>query len=769
MEEGEMQFRSLKRLVFPGGVVVPVGSVGRVISPPRVSPVVVSWNVEVSGWKMALEVLRSFIGENPRRRAVAKKSRMAGDDVFGAAKGVSRPGEEELRLEIEDLGMGDIGEEAVLDILHLFGSLLSSGPDLAAHLIDHLSIESASDETDPPSDLVQILFTILEQSLTSSSRPNSKLVSVTLGLLTSLLPAFPGRVWTYLRSSSLLFSNGRRSASTASVLASERSIGTYGMTIALLDLIFALFLEAQRTHFVAEPDFLKVKADVLSRALGLIHAEVWSGYTGWKYTSLRERFDIGRKITILYDEILKDPTLAPSSPSDASLGPLSILQTFLAEAFILNTTSLTLSPIVSTLVIGRGLVSGLYASGRVFEAPKAERLIEVTLRLARHVLALKRRLNVTRIVALEQLFFDRSSTSRTAGSRQLKAEIVDVVANFVVSPTSSLGIASEAVRLLSTLCGSLSTATSDTPPSIVGHLDDAVATTKAFLSVLGDPYQDRDLRRSIWNLLGVLVSTQIGWAALFIDLDHQGKLMSSLPLSGKGKKKETDQKDETNAIGLAQQMISIWSELWDSDPALLSSILRFVDLAWQHFPDHSSLATLRSDPAFWEKVFALALRSKLTPSEIDLSDEAFTSGPVPQDVDEDEAERDVRAISYRNLSRAHAIHLFALDLEIMGRRTGGKAGKDRKPEQASFAIIEKLLLRQKHRLLGGATLRYLRNSCDPELHEEVHKSISDAYPGLLVEKVRVKLPLEEREFGHDYLCVHPFWLFDFGSSVKMFD
>lgn len=784
LDEGEMQYRTLKRLAMPGGVMLGVGSVGRVISPPRVSPVVVSWNIEVSGWRIALELLRSFIGERPKRKATTirkTRSMMAtDDDVFGSTKAEGDGATvQEVRVEVEDLGIEDMGEDAVLDILLLLGSVLSSGPELAAPLVEHLSASNPIDDdgiADSPSDIVQILFTILERALTSS-RPSPRLVSLTLGVLTSLLPAFPGRVWTYLRSSSLLFSNGRSSASTASVLASERSSGTYSMTIALLDLVFALFLEAQRTHFVIEPEFLKVKADVLSRALGLVHAEIWSGYTGWKYASLRERFDIGRKITMLYDEILRDPTLAPrpaNSEAPPAVGPLSVLQTFLAEAFVLNTTSLTLTPIVSTLIVGRGLVSGLYASGRVFEAPKAERLIEVTLRLARHVLALKRRLGVSRIVALEQLFFDRASSSRSAGSRQLKTEVIDVVANFVVSSSSSAGIASEAVQLLSTLCGSLtSTASSETPPSIVGHLEDAVETTRAFLDLLADPYRDRDLRRSVWNLLGVLVSSQVGWAALFIDLDHQGKLMSSASFSAKSKQSSssTSASSTTNAITLAKQMISIWSELWESDPALLSSVLRFVDLAWQHFHDHTSLTPVRNDPAFWEKLFALALRSKLSPSEVELTDEtSSTSTTTTTGADEDlDAGRDVRALSYRNLSRAHTIHLFALELETVGRRSKQQQLKQRSvpgssssapsppPTSSSecFKLIEKMMLRTKHRLLAPATLRHIKNSCDPELHDTVHRSIADAYPGFAVERVRVVAPVEDRDFGEEYLYVVP--------------
>ena len=342
---------------------------------------------------------------------------------------------------------------------------------------------------------------------------------------------------------------------------------------------------------------------------------------------------------------------------------------------------------------------------------------------------------------------------------RIKTQIVDVVANFVTSPSSSQEVAREAVLLLETLSGSLSALPGSSPPSIVGHLEDATATTQAFLDLLADPYQDRDLRRAVWNLLGVLMSTQLGWAALFLDMKSHsfggGVLVSST--SRKGKEKEGSVKKEVNAVTLAQTMVVLWEEYWESDPAFLSSILRFLDVAWENFGDHKALATLRSDPSFWEPLFGITFRSKLSPSEPDLDSDLLPPFN-PNQLEDDTLlyDQDTRVTSYRNLSRAYAIHLFALDLETTGRRGGGTGGsgggiKSRNPKPASFEMMEKLMLRQKHRLMGGASLRYLRSSCDPELHETVHRSIREAYPGFEVESVRMRLPREERDFGEGYL------------------
>ena len=775
MEPGDIQYRTQRKLTFPGGIVVSKGTVGRIISPPKTTPVVVTWGAEVSGWRLSLEVLRAFVGMRPkstdRPTRASAAAKIVDEDVFGAGSG---GGEPTISVSLEEMGIEDCsGKEAVLDILDLFKSVLASGPSLASELVAHLTPDSVDpmDEDSASPNVVQVLFAILERSLTSNTRPtptSARLISTTLSVLTSLLPAFPGRVWTYLRSSSLLFSNGRSAASTAATLAAERSIGSYPTTLALVDLVFALFLEAQRTHFVVDAKFLPVKADVLTRALSLIHGEIWTGYTGWKYKSLRERFEIGKRVTALYDEILSDPTLASpptSSSPPATDRPLSSLQAFLTDVFITNSTNLSLAPIVSTLVVGRGLVAGLYSSGRIFEAPRAERLIELTLSFVRHLLAAKRRLALGKLVPLEQLFFDRSSSSRSAGNnrastnKQIKTQIVDVVASFVVSPSSSAIIAKEAVLLLETLSGSLSTLPGS-PPSIVGHLEDATATTQAFLDLLADPYQDRDLRRSVWNLLGCLMSTQLGWAALFLDMKSHDHGPESLSASRKGKEREgtvPKKTNEVNAISLAQTMVVLWEEYWESDPAFLSSILRFLDVAWENFGDHSALATLRSDPSFWEPLFGITFRSKLSPDEPDLDLELLppaTPSALGRASDVNLfPDQDARVTSYRNLARAHAIHLFALDLETTGRRGPGRSStiKSRKPQPASFELIEKLLLRQKHRLMGGASLRYLRSSCDPELHETVHQSIRDAYPGFEVESVRLKLPTEERDFGESYL------------------
>lgn len=761
-EPGEVQYRTSRALDLPGGARILKGSVASVLSPPRATPIVLLWKVQTSGWRLVLEILRSFVGIRPPKAVAVAAFR--DEDVFAAVGAAQEPG---LRIALEDLGIEDCtGEDAILDILETLRSVLAAGPGLAADLVEHIS--PTVGQGGASTDIVQVLFAILERYLSiarSLSPITSKLVSTTLDILTSLLPAFPGRVWTYLRSSSLLFPNSRSAASMTSAIAAERAAGSYPTTLALVDLVSALFIEAQRTHFAAEPEFTKVKADVLLRALSLVHAEVWTGHTSWRYTSLRERFDLGRKVSVLYMEILRDPTLASASSATAKKSPLVAVQTFVIDAFLLNSTSLTLSPLLSTLVSGRALFAGLSASGRVFEAPKAERLIEVTLKLVRHLLTVKRRLGIARVVPLEQLFFEQAAPSRSATfGKHTKSQVVDVITCFATAPTSSHETAMEAVALLSALSSSLFGIDS-TPPSIIGHLDDARETTRAFLKVLADPYQDRELRRAIWNMLSVLVSAQLGWATLFIDL-HETGLPPAREGSSESKKDrasdadESDEHEEGSALTLARQALAMWQEFWESDPALLASILRFIDTAWQFFPDHSLIASLRADPKLWEALHDLAFCSRFKPKPVTSGsgDEVFSSSATEDTLVDEEAGlgyKDVPLISHRNLARAHAIHIYALDLESTGRRG---VSRDRSPKSKSFELVKDMFSSPSassslgsKRPVGAATLRYLRSACNPDLHETVHNFIRQTYPGLNAEILRSRDAPEDREFGESYL------------------
>ena len=134
-----------------------------------------------------------------------------------------------------------------------------------------------------------------------------------MSILSALLalPQYSNRVWLYIRSTTVLFGSDRTIGCT-SALSSERVTGHYTMTLALLHLVQRLFHEASSSMLTVLPDnprLQQVKEEVLLRAARFVHSEIWVEHLGWKYAQLGDKFEIGRRVTSLYAEIMKHSPL----------------------------------------------------------------------------------------------------------------------------------------------------------------------------------------------------------------------------------------------------------------------------------------------------------------------------------------------------------------------------------------------------------------------------------------------------------------------------
>ena len=142
----------------------------------------------------------------------------------------------------------------------------------------------------------------------------------------------------------------------------------------------------------------------------------------------------------------------------------------------------------------------------------------------------------------------------------------------------------EAMQLLDALLSSLSASYSP-PATIVGHLSDPEATVTSLVRIVQHLYDDLQLRNAIWRFIALAVDKEPALASLFVT----GKFWTSIGLDGqlaegKGKEREIDSGKEnneavdkrTNAMDVAREALGSWKAMWEDNPQLLASPLRFI-------------------------------------------------------------------------------------------------------------------------------------------------------------------------------------------------
>ena len=313
-----------------------MGSKGRLLSSPRGDggPLVIAWDHTHSGWRVVLEVMRDYVH---RRRGNAAGMRRHETPISKKPTDDTQP----VTLNLEQIGVEVVlaeEEDVITEVLDLLRAMLRDNDELALQLVqgldDDLGLTSGEDlatlasqptlgNIAPPNasapDLVQVTIWILEDVLARSSTgpiggisgvspTTARLITSAINILSSIVRVEPDRVWPFLRSDTLIFGGGpqQQRGATPLLFKSERQSGNYGMTLALLDLVKSLIGECIESSLVVTKQLMKVKEEVLLRALKFVHAEIWVEHMGWKYARLGDRFEIGCRVTDLYGEILSN-------------------------------------------------------------------------------------------------------------------------------------------------------------------------------------------------------------------------------------------------------------------------------------------------------------------------------------------------------------------------------------------------------------------------------------------------------------------------------
>ncbi len=489
-----------------------------------------------------------------------------------------------------------------------------------------------------------------------------------------------------------------------------------------------LFHDATTLVIPEDPHVRKLKAEVLLRATEFIHNEIWVEHLGWRYARVGDRFDIGRHVASLFVKVLEH---TPEAPEE---GPFVDLSRAVLDLVLGKATNSTITPLVSSITAGRHMLQSLYASRRKADAKRVILLLESQLRLTRLVLNRKRTFSdSSKLCLLEQILCSRVTDGAASDPYQSRVEPIDVLASYVKDRDIGSLVPIDAIRIMSCLCDSLSSQTS--VPAIVGHLADPEATAASLVRIVQHPYEDLSLRFQVWNFIALAMNTEPALAKVFV----VGQFRTPSEIKGKGK--ETDAKAPlvTSAIDVARDMIGNWQGLWEHNPQLLSSILRFLDVTWQHGLEHKLILDLRfrDDTEFWSQVASVAC-SDLGPLPVfDAEEYVYIDGIRHSTMHET-----VSSHSYRIAAKAYALHILGLDI-------GQSYSKDTPSKKsASFKSMENQFRSEDE--LTDLLSEAVASSYRPELFDGLEEMLKNDFPGLSVAQLQSRDPLEDREYGDDF-------------------
>ncbi|CAE6454335.1 unnamed protein product [Rhizoctonia solani] len=670
---------NVRAVNLPGGTILPARTAGQMLSirSPG-SPLAVRWSHTYSGWRVLLDILLEHL---------------RGSHDVGPTQAVTR----HVHFSLAAIGMedSDLGP-LVCDVLALFRCVAEGNMSFARLLMENISGEI--DETDDLSspDLVQVARIILENCLSHAIPATVKLATNALGILMALLPVYPGRVWPYLRSTQLLFST--------SLFASERALGTYPMTTAIVELVSALHNEARvmALRHSSQRVLQHMKSDVLLKGLTFIHNEVWLVYSSWRFVQLSDRFKIGCRVAELYCAILDGPS---GSLGDDIFEPLVA---FLVDAFLQNATVPCVSPLVSAIANGHELLRSLNQTHRFAEANSLSKLLSAHLKLIE--LLITRKSPGSGICLLEQTLF----------TLHRKRSPIDAIALLVEDKLLPL----EAINLLTILV--------NTPISMVSHFSSPRRTTDALLHMVQHPYDDLRVRVAICTFISRCIAVQPVLAKLFVSGGFN--VTNDMGLGNSGSS-SLEAGSRLTVLPIALEIISNWELLWDSNPELLSAALEILDSIWERAPEHTStLEPIRKGAQLWNDL------SSLTSKELRSPESGATIAHMT--INESVIESDLEGLPttcYQSVVKAYAVHILSLDIALSPKKDGA-------PTPASLAAFEKGCQDIKSLVSHAVQCEHMSDSTD-----EVRKFLDENIPGFNLDAYRTLRLGTPQPFGDNYL------------------
>ncbi|PWN92859.1 hypothetical protein FA10DRAFT_276849 [Acaromyces ingoldii] len=766
--------------VFGQHLIIPAGTVGRMVSEADGAPVVV-WDVSglgISAWRLMRDVLANFVGLLPGQappRASTDDSRTGDGAVFAERHAPASF----ATLSPDDAGAHDA--EAAANAMDLFSSILAAGPQLSALLLAHLEGDDASglaEVQDPSIDdkpsLLNIALKVLDQALLAPATASRVIVSA-YRLITLALASRPSDIWVAMRSSSALIGSsgllpysvrGAGASSSSSLLADEVSRGQFDGLNAVLDLHQSLLEDLQRTQFSISAEACQLKVDVMLRAARWICQAVWMEYQGWKYVKLRQRIEIGRKCVHFFDTILRDGCMRNAAES-----PAHRLSEAIEQTFVSHVSPLHLGPLVATLSQGQQLIDQLQKAIRQVEAEQARRLVQSCLGFAFAIVERRRLLNAESLTPTLGLFelmvFDHATVATRsvtiASRRSNRVELATAVVGYILLPFSR-PLSIEAVRLLTSVCRSTAEVaaassggkgTASSPPTLVGHLgslQDVEASMAGLVDVVASQERDDELRRETWTLLAAIVDTQPALATLLLTGRHLAsdveRNMANSSSSGKNKAEERPATMARTAIDVAVEHLQNWERSWDSSPAVLEAVLRFLGVAWAHAAEHrSDFARLRSNKSIWKSLGDIAVKDSGQVPDRPEQWEVLEADEGEQAQEQSDEHVSVQRYAHRTLCSARALTLLAADIELAPSMARANAETKERQEESLETILSIL---SDGNLLQTSLVAAFDVQGDVAMHAEFQARLKATFPEVNLDDFRYSARHDDFDLSRRY-------------------
>jgi nuclear pore complex protein Nup188 len=653
VENGKPVVEAAFDIELPGSVVIPRRTRGIVLSTEDADDelTVVSWRLRQPAWNLLVEILRGAANLTPA------KSTLTGT----------------LRLKLVDLGVqGDLSQ--ILSAGLKFLRCVLRSPDVANRFISEVAFPG---DVFPGQALLDLSLGV------ASGRVDIAAAQHAIEILQSLLLTGSMEIWQGFRASGFFDSHSRRQGSVASLIQSDAMRGQHGLTVSLLRLVRSI-------ASANSGDPLVVRS-----AMKLIHSEIWSQFSGWRYRDVSERYEIAALLTNIFDTVLRHPLSEDGkSPSPAAA--------YLINVFISSASLLTYKPLVDVFNQAVPLATKLVGSRRWSDAAAVFDTFDHSASLLATLVRLAPSLGIATSALPYSVF--ASTVVHPNGER---VQLVDALFDLISQPSLQATSLRLVIRLLKVY---LETASRDASrPSLAGMLRHAEKTCELVADVAYNSALN-DVKPDAWALLGVIIATQPGCAFFCFGTPNNKK----------------DDKDKDTSIAgplkLAIDEVLEWETLMRDGPRALAAILGYCQAVIECPSAATSVTALRANGEFWKAINDICVKNV----------------PLPSSFSEHIA-IEVQDYSYRVQAKANATALFASELSLVLDMDG--------PETKAQSLA--LSMFRNASVLQDAVLAAVHSSCDPELHAGEDASLRDNKVEIVRERT-ICLP-DERDYGVDYL------------------
>jgi nuclear pore complex protein Nup188 len=488
-------------------------------------------------------------------------------------------------LEAWSTNGGDVpgtDEETIAEIISLLTDLLAAFRGADSQEDDsgpRKILEIASEGLSNCSDIVSVIYDILERNLQDSGGPSGirgsvELVVACVRFVRVLVPILPNRIWPFLSRTSMLDTNGQGGRWSAIVSAAEVTSGDYPFLLSFVELFEAVIEDAISNSAVRKVTSREVSraGDVPERSAGVpshIISKVLSSFvrsmvgvynsTGnWRFKQVERKL----QIETLLAKNLEKVIYYTYGIDGTENGQSKISGVFYESAtYILDVLRPQSNDELPFNPVLRIIIDGLQTPPTTIYL-RQSRLIEgqliATLNLAIKLTQTAHLLQSPSSLLEDQLFKASSVLVKLYSSHHRYRLPVTILLELLISKAAA--------------------DSENEPPSLVGHLGSE--STCLFLDVLAqfdNPLSDKTLFVSIWRLLSAFVSKRQQWLAIYL-------LTGSSPRDSLKLSTSSEKAPRMRSTPFLKTALDTLANIDQIDPSVSLALLEFISCSQEHWP-----------------------------------------------------------------------------------------------------------------------------------------------------------------------------------------